>query len=181
MVDTWWQSETGATVLSPRPTDTAFKPGCGSRPLPGVDVAVVDDDGAPTPEGLQGRIVVTRTSPAMARTVWRNPARYFHSYWEDYADQGEAGWFLAGDGAKRDEDGDVWILGRVDDVINISGHRLSTIEIESALVAHPEVIEAGVCPVPHETTGHAAEGVLCLLYTSPSPRDQRGSRMPSSA
>ena len=92
----------------------------------------------------------------MARTVWRNPARYFHSYWEDYADQGEAGWFLAGDGAKRDEDGDVWILGRVDDVINISGHRLSTIEIESALVAHPEVIEAGVCPVPHETTGHAA-------------------------
>lgn len=156
MVDTWWQSETGATVLSPRPTDTAFKPGCGSRPLPGVDVAVVDDDGAPTPEGLQGRIVVTRTSPSMARTVWRNPARYFHSYWEDYADQGEAGWFLAGDGAKRDEDGDVWILGRVDDVINISGHRLSTIEIESALVAHPEVIEAGVCPVPHETTGHAA-------------------------
>ena len=152
MVDTWWQSETGATVLSPRPTDTAFKPGCGSRPLPGVDVAVVDDDGAPTPEGLQGRIVVTRTSPSMARTVWRNPARYFHSYWEDYADQGEAGWFLAGDGAKRDEDGDVWILGRVDDVINISGHRLSTIEIESALVAHPEVIEAGVCPVPHETT-----------------------------
>ena len=86
MVDTWWQSETGATVLSPRPTDTAFKPGCGSRPLPGVDVAVVDDDGAPTPEGLQGRIVVTRTSPSMARTVWRNPARYFHSYWEDYAD-----------------------------------------------------------------------------------------------
>lgn len=97
--------------------------------------------------------MVTRTSPSMARTVWGNPERFFHSYWEDHAEQG---WFLAGDGAKRDADGDVWILGRIDDVINISGHRLSTIEIESALVSHPEVIEAGVCPVPDPTTGHAA-------------------------
>ncbi|MDO4240337.1 acetate--CoA ligase, partial [Micrococcus sp.] len=153
MVDTWWQSETGSTVISPRPTDTVFKPGCGSRPLPGLDVAVVDDDGAPVPTDVQGRIVVTRTSPSMARTVWGNPERFFHSYWEDHAEQG---WFLAGDGAKRDADGDVWILGRIDDVINISGHRLSTIEIESALVSHPEVIEAGVCPVPDPTTGHAA-------------------------
>ncbi len=153
MVDTWWQSETGSTVLSPRPTDRTFKPGCGSRPLPGVEVAVVDDDGAPVPAQTQGKIVVTRTSPSMARTVWGDPARYFHSYWEDYAEQG---WFLAGDGAKTDEDGDVWILGRIDDVINISGHRLSTIEIESALVAHPHVVEAGVCPVPDARTGHAA-------------------------
>lgn len=153
MVDTWWQSETGSTVISPRPTDTTFKPGCGSRPLPGVDVAVVDDDGAPVSAHLQGKIVVTRTSPSMARTVWGNPARYFRSYWADYAEQG---WFLAGDGAKTDDDGDVWILGRIDDVINISGHRLSTIEIESALVAHPHVVEAGVCPVPDERTGHAA-------------------------
>ncbi|TFI32090.1 acetyl-coenzyme A synthetase, partial [Micrococcus endophyticus] len=127
--------------------------GCGSRPLPGVEVAVVDDDGAPVPAQTQGKIVVTRTSPSMARTVWGDPARYFHSYWEDYAEQG---WFLAGDGAKTDEDGDVWILGRIDDVINISGHRLSTIEIESALVAHPHVVEAGVCPVPDARTGHAA-------------------------
>ena len=153
MVDTWWQSETGATVLSPRPTDKAFKPGCASRPLPGVDVAVVDEEGDAVGTGVQGRIVVTRTSPAAARTVWGDPTRFFHSYWKDYAAQG---WFLAGDGAKRDEDGDVWILGRIDDVINVSGHRLSTIEIESALVAHPEVIEAGVCPVPDPRTGHAA-------------------------
>ncbi|QCU79056.1 acetyl-coenzyme A synthetase [Citricoccus sp. SGAir0253] len=153
MVDTWWQSETGATVLSPRPTDERFKPGCGSRPLPGVDTAVVDDDGAAVPAGVQGKVVVTRTGPAMARTVWGNPARYFSSYWKDYAEQG---WFLAGDGAKLDEDGDTWILGRIDDVINISGHRLSTIEIESALVSHPQVVEAGVCPVPDAKTGHAA-------------------------
>jgi len=153
MVDTWWQSETGATVLSPRQTDERFKPGCGSRPLPGVDTAVVDDDGAPVADGLQGYVVVTRTGPAMARTVWGNPARYFHSYWKQYAGQG---WFLAGDGAKVDEDGDTWILGRIDDVINISGHRLSTIEIESALVSHPGVVEAGVCPVPDAKTGHAA-------------------------
>nr|WP_237709012.1 AMP-binding protein [Citricoccus sp. CH26A] len=153
MVDTWWQSETGATVLSPRQTDERFKPGCGSRPLPGVDVAVVDDAGAPVAAGLQGKVVVTRTGPAMARTVWGNPRRYFTSYWKDYAGQG---WFLAGDGGKVDEDGDTWILGRIDDVINISGHRLSTIEIESALVSHPEVVEAGVCPVPDAKTGHAA-------------------------
>ncbi|WP_336704524.1 acetate--CoA ligase [Micrococcus terreus] len=153
MVDTWWQSETGATVLSPRPTDTRFKPGCGSRPLPGVETAVVDDDGRPVPQGQQGYIVVTRTGPAMARTVWGDPERYYTSYWEKYADRG---WFLAGDGAKTDEDGDIWILGRIDDVINISGHRLSTIEIESALVAHPAVVEAGVCPVPDAKTGHAA-------------------------
>ncbi|XNZ00273.1 acetate--CoA ligase [Micrococcus luteus] len=153
MVDTWWQSETGSTVLSPRPTDSVFKPGCGSRPLPGVDVDVVDDDGTPVAAHLQGKIVVTRTSPSMARTVWGNPQRFYDSYWADYAEQG---WFLAGDGAKRDDDADVWILGRIDDVINISGHRLSTIEIESALVAHPEVIEAGVCPVPDPKTGHAA-------------------------
>ncbi|HRO28915.1 MULTISPECIES: AMP-binding protein [Micrococcaceae] len=153
MVDTWWQSETGATVLSPRQADERFKPGCGSRPLPGVDVAVVDDAGAPVAAGLQGKVVVTRTGPAMARTVWGNPRRYFTSYWKDYAGQG---WFLAGDGAKVDEDGDTWILGRIDDVINISGHRLSTIEIESALVSHPEVVEAGVCPVPDAKTGHAA-------------------------
>ncbi|MFC7401721.1 acetate--CoA ligase [Citricoccus sp. GCM10030269] len=153
MVDTWWQSETGATVLSPHPTDERFKPGCASRPLPGVDVAVVDDAGDPVEPGVQGKIVVTHTGPAMARTVWGDPARYYSSYWKHFADRG---WFLAGDGAKYDEDGDIWILGRIDDVINISGHRLSTIEIESALVSHPGVIEAGVCPVPDDKTGHAA-------------------------
>ncbi|WP_431521157.1 acetate--CoA ligase [Citricoccus muralis] len=153
MVDTWWQSETGATVISPRQTDTRFKPGSGSRPLPGMATAVVDDDAQPTPANVQGKIVVTRPVPSMARTVWNNPSRFFHSYWKDYVEQG---WFLAGDGAKIDDDGDIWILGRIDDVINISGHRLSTIEIESALVTHPLVTEAGVCPVTDPKTGHAA-------------------------
>ncbi|GAA3709257.1 acetate--CoA ligase [Zhihengliuella alba] len=153
MVDTWWQSESGATVLSPRPTDTTFKPGCGTRPLPGVATDVVDDDGRRTPPNVQGSIVLTRTGPSMARTVWGDPERYYASYWEKFVEQG---WFLAGDGAKLDDDGDVWILGRTDDALNVSGHLLSTIEIESALVSHPAVVEAGVCPTADPKTGQAA-------------------------
>ena len=163
MVDTWWQSETGATVASPRATDETFKPGSARGPLPGVDIDIVDEDGNRVDTNVQGYIVVTRTSPSMARTVWGNPARYRDSYWANYKDQN---WFLAGDGARFDEDGYVWILGRIDDVINISGHRLSTIEIESALVSHPEVVEAGVCPVYDEQTGHAAVAFVVLKNTS---------------
>src|SRR6185312_13177149 len=111
----------------------------------------------------QGNIVVTKTGPSMARTVWGNPERYFTSYWEKYAAQG---WFLAGDGARFDADGDTWILGRTDDVINISGHRLSTIEIESALVSHPAVVEAGVCPTYDAKTGHAATAFVVPLDKS---------------
>ncbi len=159
VVDTWWQSETGATVLSPSPTDTVFKPGCAARALPGVSTRIVDEAGHPVPPGVQGLIVVDRHGPAMARTVWGNPQRYLDSYWRKFAAQG---WFLAGDGARYDDDGDTWILGRVDDVINVSGHRLSTIEIESALVAHPLVTEAGVCPVPHAVTGHAIAAFVVL-------------------
>ncbi|MGO4384916.1 acetate--CoA ligase [Specibacter sp. RAF43] len=159
VVDTWWQSETGATVLSPRQTDAAFKPGCASRALPGVSVRIVDDGGADVPPGVPGFIVVDGTGPAMARTVWGNPQRYLDSYWRKYARQG---YFLAGDGARYDEDGNIWILGRVDDVINISGHRLSTIEIESALVSHPLVIEAGVTPVADPLTGHAVVAFVVL-------------------
>ncbi len=153
MVDTWWQSETGATILSPRQDATGFKPGCGTRALPGVGVDIVDEQAATVEKNVQGYIVLTKTGPSMARTVWGNPERYYTSYWEKYAKQG---WFLAGDGARFDEDGDIWILGRTDDVINISGHRLSTIEIESALVTHPAVVEAGVCPTNDAKTGHAA-------------------------
>ncbi|GHG43023.1 acetyl-coenzyme A synthetase [Sinomonas cellulolyticus] len=159
MVDTWWQSETGATVLSPRQADTAFKPGCATRALPGLATAIVDDDGAPVAPGVQGNIVVTATGPAMARTVWGNPQRYLDSYWRKYA---ERGWFLAGDGARYDADGDTWILGRTDDVLNVSGHRLSTIEIESALVSHPAVVEAGVCPVTDAVTGHAVAAFVVV-------------------
>ncbi|POH71860.1 acetate--CoA ligase [Arthrobacter glacialis] len=159
MVDTWWQSETGATILSPRPSDTGFKAGCASRALPGVSVRIVDDAGADVGRDEQGFIVVDGTGPAMARTVWGNPQRYLDSYWRKFAQQG---YFLAGDGARYDADGHVWILGRVDDVINISGHRLSTIEIESALVSHPAVVEAGVTPVTDALTGHAVVAFVVL-------------------
>ena len=109
-----------------------------------MSTRVVDEHGDPVEPGKQGFIVVDKIGPSMARTVWQNPQRFLDSYWRHY---GERGWFLAGDGAKEDEEGNVYILGRIDDVINISGHRLSTIEIESALVTHPAVVEAGVCPV----------------------------------
>lgn len=173
-VDTWWQSETGSTVCSPRPHDpqfaapgtfpesaprTAVKPGCATRPVPGVSTRVVDERGEAVAPGEQGLIVVDKIGPSMARTVWGNPQRYLDSYWRHF---GERGWFLAGDGAKVDEEGDVFILGRVDDVINISGHRLSTIEIESALVSHAAVQEAGVCPVEDELTGHQAVAFVTL-------------------
>jgi acetyl-CoA synthetase len=159
VVDTWWQSETGATILSPAPTDTDFKPGCAARPLPGVSTRIVDDAGNTVPPGVQGFIVIDAFGPSIARTVWGNPQRYLDSYWRQYAEQG---WFLAGDGAKYDADGDIWILGRVDDTLNVSGHLLSTIEIESALVSHPEVVEAGVCPVADAKTGHAIVAFVVL-------------------
>ncbi|SFT78638.1 acetate--CoA ligase [Arthrobacter sp. ov118] len=159
VVDTWWQSETGATILSPAPTDTEFKPGCAARPLPGVSTRIVDEAGNTVPPGVQGFIVVDTPGPAIARTVWGNPRRYFDSYWRQYAAHG---WFLAGDGAKYDDDGDIWILGRVDDTLNVSGHLLSTIEIESALVSHPDVVEAGVCPVADPKTGHAVVAFVVL-------------------
>ena len=167
VVDTWWQSETGATILSPRPTDISFKPGCASRALPGVSTRIVDAEGEPVPPGTQGFIVVDRPGPGMARTVWRDPQRYLDSYWRQYARQG---WFLAGDGARYDDDGDTWILGRVDDVLNVSGHRLSTIEIESALVAHPWVVEAGVCPVPDARTGSAVAAFVVLAAAADPDR-----------
>ncbi|QIV87363.1 acetate--CoA ligase [Glutamicibacter mishrai] len=163
MVDTWWQSESGATILSPLPTDDYFKPGCAARALPGVSVDIVDGQGQRVAPNTQGNIVITQTGPSMARTVWGNPERYYTSYWEQYVQQG---WFLAGDGARFDQDGDIFILGRTDDVINISGHRLSTIEIESALVTNPGVVEAGVCPTPDAKTGHAATAFVVPLDKS---------------
>nr|WP_258065576.1 acetate--CoA ligase [Rathayibacter tritici] len=152
IVDTWWQSETGAAVMCPLPGVSTLKPGSSLGALPGLGALVVDEDGERVPNGSGGYLVVDRTGPALARTVWGNPERYRDSYWARYARQG---WFFSGDGAKYDADGDIWVLGRVDDVINVSGHRLSTIEIESALVAHPAVGEAGVVGVSDPTTGQA--------------------------
>ena len=136
----------------PLPGSTTLKPGSATRAIPGVTVRVVDQDGNDTPADVGGFIVIHGTWPSMARTVWGNPERYRDSYWAPYAKQG---YFLAGDGARIDEDGDIWLLGRIDDVINVSGHRLSTIEIESALVSHPAVGEAGVVGVHDATTGQA--------------------------
>ncbi|GAA0965722.1 acetate--CoA ligase [Frigoribacterium faeni] len=152
IVDTWWQSETGATVMAPLPGVDTLKPGSSLRAVPGVSTAVVDDDGVRVPNGSGGYLVVQRTPPSLARTVWGDPERYRDSYWAKYWRQG---WFFSGDGAKYDADGDIWVLGRVDDVINVSGHRLSTIEIESSLVAHPLVAEAAVVGVADDRTGQA--------------------------
>ncbi|WP_270255546.1 AMP-binding protein [Kocuria marina] len=175
-VDTWWQSETGSCVASPRPHDpqfappgkfddaaphTSLKPGCATRAVPGISVRVLDEAGEDVAPGLQGFAVVDKIGPSMARTVWGDPQRYLSSYWAAY---GERGWFLAGDGARTDDEGDLYILGRVDDVINVSGHRLSTIEIESALVTHPHVVEAGATPIRDAVTGHAV--LACVVLTA---------------
>ncbi|KQV06882.1 acetate--CoA ligase [Leifsonia sp. Root112D2] len=152
IVDTWWQSETGAAVMAPLPGVSTLKPGSALRALPGLRTLVVDDDGVQVPRGSGGYLVIDGTYPGMARTVWGNPERYRDSYWARFATQG---YYFSGDGAKYDDDGDIWLLGRVDDVINVSGHRLSTIEIESALVARAAVGEAGVVRVADATTGEA--------------------------
>jgi acetyl-CoA synthetase len=152
IVDTWWQSETGSAIIAPLPGVTPLKPGSATHALPGLSAKIVDEEGRQVANGSGGYLVLDGTWPAMARTVWGNPERYRDSYWKKYAAQG---YFFAGDGAKYDNDGYIWLLGRVDDVINVSGHRLSTLEIESALVSHPAVGEAGVVGVSDPTTGEA--------------------------
>ncbi|PFG21117.1 acetate--CoA ligase [Serinibacter salmoneus] len=171
IIDTWWQSETGAAMVAPLPGVTALKPGSATHPLPGIAVEVVDDDGAPVPAGTPGTLVVTRPWPGMARTVWGDPQRYVEAYWSRYAGHGPwGGYFVAGDGAMRDADGHLWLLGRLDEVVNVSGHRLSTIEIESALVAHPAVTEAGATGVPDPLTGQAV-AVFVVPTRQPPARD----------
>jgi acetyl-CoA synthetase len=166
IIDTWWQSETGAAMVVPLPGVTTLKPGSATVPLPGIDMAVVDADGAETPPGVAGTLVARRPWPGMARTVWGDPERYRDSYWRDYAGVGEhGGYYVAGDSATRDADGCVWILGRLDDVVNVSGHRLSTIEIESALVAEPSVTEAGAAGVDDALTGQAV--AVFIIPTDP--------------
>jgi len=159
IVDTWWQSETGAAIMAPLPGVSTLKPGSATRALPGLVTRVVDDAGDDVPPGAGGYLVIDGTWPSMARTVWGNPQRYLDSYWARFADRG---YFFSGDGAKADADGDIWLLGRVDDVINVSGHRLSTIEIESSLVSHPLVGEAGVTGAADETTGEAIAAFVVL-------------------
>ncbi len=139
VVDTWWQTETGGIMLSPLPGVTATKPGSAQVPLPGIAATVVDDDANEVPDGAGGYLVLTEPWPSMLRTIWGDDQRYLDTYWSRFE-----GKYFAGDGAKKDDDGDIWLLGRVDDVMLVSGHNISTTEVESALVSHPKVAEAAV-------------------------------------
>jgi acetyl-CoA synthetase len=150
IVDTWWQTETGQIMISPLPGVTHGKPGSAMKGLPGVVAQVVDDQGVPVGKGSGGYLVLREPWPAMLRTLWGDDERFKDTYWRRWE-----GMYFAGDGAKLDEDGDIWLLGRVDDVMNVSGHRLSTTEIESALVSHPKVAEAAVVGAHDEMTGQA--------------------------
>ncbi|GGL31870.1 acetyl-coenzyme A synthetase [Cellulomonas gelida] len=157
IVDTWWQTETGAIMISPLPGVTETKPGSAQVPLPGIAADVVDDDAHPVPNGAGGYLVLTEPWPAMLRGIWGDEERYKDTYWSRFR-----GLYFAGDGAKKDDDGDIWLLGRVDDVMNVSGHRLSTTEIESALVSHPWVAEAAVVGATDDTTGQAVVAFVIL-------------------
>jgi acetyl-CoA synthetase len=157
VVDTWWQTETGMHMISPLPGVTAGKPGSAMKALPGVSALVVDDEGNAVKPGSGGYLVLTEPWPAMLRTIWGDDERYRETYWSRFP-----GMYFAGDGAKLDEDGDIWLLGRVDDVMNVSGHRLSTTEIESALVSHPKVAEAAVVGANDPDTGQAVNAFVIL-------------------
>jgi acetyl-CoA synthetase len=165
VVDTWWQTETGAIMITPLPGITATKPGSATRPLPGIGADVVDNDGKPVGNGSGGLLVLTEPWPSMLRGIWGDPERYKQTYWARFPEQG---YYFAGDGAKKDEDGDLWLLGRVDDVMNVSGHRLSTTEVESALVSHPSVAEAAVTAASDPTTGQAIVAFVILRGGGPT-------------
>src|SRR5213078_3030024 len=157
IVDTWWQTETGMILITPLPGITTTKPGSATRPFPGVDAAVYNEAGDEVGPGGGGYLVLRRPWPAMLRGIYGDDARYRETYWSKYGDV-----YFAGDGARVDEDGDFWLLGRVDDVMNVSGHRISTIEVESALVDHPEVAEAAVCSRKDAQTGEAIVAYVTL-------------------
>ena len=155
IVDTWWQTETGAIMISPLPGVTACKPGSAMGPLPGIGAAIVDDNGTPVGNGGGGYLVLTEPWPAMLRGIWGDKQRYVDTYWSRWSQ-----YYFAGDGAKWDDGGAIWLLGRVDDVMNISGHRISTTEVESALVSHPKVAEAAVVGASDEMTG---QGIVAFV------------------
>ena len=157
IVDTWWQTETGAILISPLPGATPCKAGTATRPFFGIDVAVLDDAGKECKAGQDGRLVIRKPWPSMIRTIYGDKDRYKKTYWSDYS-----GIYTAGDGARRDKDGNFWIIGRLDDVLNVSGHRLGTAEIESALVSHPAVAEAAVVGRPDEMKGQAVAAFVTL-------------------
>ena len=157
IVDTWWQTETGGIMISPLPGATTTKPGSATFPLPGIGAELLDDDGKPVTRG-GGYLTLTQPWPGMLRGIWKDPERFQEAYWSRFA-----GRYFAGDGAKLDDDGYLWLLGRVDDVMNVSGHRISTTEVESALVSHPSVAEAAVVGANDATTGQAIIAYVTLV------------------
>ena len=159
IVDTWWQTETGAIMIAPLPGAVALKPGSGTLPLPGIVADVVDLKGKPVETNHEGYLIIRQPWPAMFRTLWKDPERYRENYWAKIP-----GIYFTGDAARRDADGYYWVLGRVDDVMNVSGHRLSTMELESALVRHHAVAEAAVVGKPHEVTGQAVAAFVTLKH-----------------
>jgi acetyl-CoA synthetase len=171
IVDTWWQTETGSILISPLPGATATKPGSCTQPLPGIDADIVDDHGRTVKRAdAGGYLVIKKPWPAMLRTIWRNNERYIAGYWEKFNNR----YYVAGDSAHRDKDGYFWIMGRIDDVLNVAGHRLGTMEIESALVAHPRVAEAAVVGKPHEVKG---ESVFAYVVTRGQRPDADGAAL----
>jgi acetyl-CoA synthetase len=176
IVDTWWQTETGAAMISPLPGVTTAKPGSAMAPLPGISARVVDDHGnliEPSPEfgeHASGYLVLDQPWPSMLRGIWGDPEWFKETYWSRFAEQG---WYFAGDGARYDLDGAIWVLGRVDDVMNVSGHRISTAEVESALVGHSGVAEAAVVGASDDTTGQAIVAFAILMaHHADTPREQ---------
>jgi acetyl-CoA synthetase len=157
IVDTWWQTETGAIMISPLPGITATKPGSAMRPIPGISAKVVDDNGVPVGDGHGGYLILDKPWPSMLRGIWGEQERYKETYWSRWD-----GIYFAGDGAKLDEDGAIWLMGRVDDVMNVSGHRISTTEVESALVSHETVAEAAVVGAADSMTGQAIVAFVIL-------------------
>jgi acetyl-CoA synthetase len=165
VVDTWWQTETGAAMISPLPGVTVCKPGSAMAPLPGISARIVDDDGNTIERGpdrgehVSGYLVLDQPWPGMLRGIWGDPERFKRTYWSRFAKQG---WYFAGDGARYDLNGNIWIVGRIDDVMNVSGHRISTAEVESALVGHSQVAEAAVVGATDEYTGQAISAFVIL-------------------
>ncbi|NDJ34756.1 MAG: acetate--CoA ligase [Chloroflexi bacterium] len=162
IMDTWWQTETGNFMITPLPV-TPLKPGSATKGFPGVVVDVVDEEGEPVPPNEEGYLVIKTPWPAMLRTIYGDPDRYVEAYWSRFP-----GWYMPGDSAKKDEDGYIWIIGRIDDVIKVSGYRLGTAEIESALVSHPDVTEAAVVGVPDELKGNVIHA-FCILQQGKDP------------
>ncbi|MCU1701230.1 MAG: acetyl-coenzyme synthetase [Mycobacterium sp.] len=176
IVDTWWQTETGSIMISPLPGVTAAKPGSAMTPLPGISAKIVDDDGNQLDPGADhgeqpsGYLVLDKPWPSMLRGIWGDPERFKETYWSRFAEQG---WYFAGDGARYDAEGNIWVLGRIDDVMNVSGHRISTAEVESALVGHSGVAEAAVVGASDDTTGQAICAFVILKASAAAAAEDR--------